>query len=613
MKWYTNLKITNKLVFGFLVLAIIAAIVGGFGMLTITQLRAIDKKLYEENAVALQYAGTAALGAQMVMSDAQALSKMDASSNISNIKKSIDTMATEMASVDELINKLQGVLTTQDTTDTLADISKNWTDFKTYVNVVGQSMTKKDGASAANGSLLIATPLLNKISASYTALIQQISDEADGRAQQNSAQSTVAIIVMAVILVAGIVLSLVLGNIIARSIGGPLKSMAAAGDKLAVGDVDVDSVLSKKDYELKERKDEIGALAQMFDKLISGTKQQSDETKLVASGDLTVEIALKSARDQMGLSLRELVSNFHELASNIVTAAEQLASSSGAVSNSSLVLSQGATEQASSIEELNATLEEISSQTSFNAENATKANELAQKAKTNAVTGNKQMQEMLTAMQEISESSRNINKVIKVIDDIAFQTNILALNAAVEAARAGQAGRGFAVVAEEVRALAARSANAVKDTAELIDGSIRKVTAGTKIANDTAQALNDILVQVDKAAELVSAIDEASKEQALGIQQINQGISQVSQVVQTNAATAEESAAASEQMSSQAAQLKEQVGVFKLKKLESIYDEDSAYLGQADDGDDDEQDGDGADQPGDAVQVALSDEEFGKY
>ncbi len=287
----------------------------------------------------------------------------------------------------------------------------------------------------------------------------------------------------------------------------------------------------------------------------------------MSEGNLNVGITREYLGDftVMKESLNMIIGSFNGVLGDMNVAAHEVAAGARQLSDSSQALSQGSTEQASSIEQLTTSMTEIAEQTKQNAVNANQANDLAMVAKDNAVKGNNQMQEMLKSMDEINEASANISKIIKVVDEIAFQTNILALNAAVEAARAGQLGKGFAVVADEVRNLAARSANAAKETAAMIEGSIRKAEDGTKIANETAEALNQIVDGISQSADLVSSIANASNEQATAIVQVNQGINQVAQVTQNNSATAEESASASEELSSQAEHLQNMVARFQLK------------------------------------------------
>jgi Methyl-accepting chemotaxis protein len=266
------------------------------------------------------------------------------------------------------------------------------------------------------------------------------------------------------------------------------------------------------------------------------------------------------------VSINTILDSLNELLSHIDATSEQVAAGSLQVSQGSQSLSQGATEQASAVEELTATITQIAAQTRQNAMDAGEASRLAENVKLSADSGNGDMRDMLNAISDIGAASSNISRIIKVIDDIAFQTNILALNAAVEAARAGQYGKGFAVVAEEVRNLAAKSADAAKETTGLIESTIGKVHSGTEIANKTAGALSDIVNGVDRVTAFVRDISTASNQQATGIAQVDTGLKQVSQVIQTISATSEQSAAASEELQGQADLLRQQVAKFQLRK-----------------------------------------------
>jgi methyl-accepting chemotaxis protein len=360
-----------------------------------------------------------------------------------------------------------------------------------------------------------------------------------------------------------LLISIALILFIVKRIVTPIHTMVRAASALASGDTDVDVQVHTKD--------EMRDLAGAFNNMIENTKKQAQIVEHIAGGDLTVSLETRSEKDLMNNALLSMLDMNNRVFSNISDSAGQVAANSQQIANSSQAFAQGATEQAASIEELSGAISEIAQKTKTNAQMAGETAKRADAIRRNAEEGSRQMDEMINAVKEINQASLNISKVMKVIDDIAFQTNILALNAAVEAARAGQYGKGFAVVAEEVRNLASKSAEAANDTGSMIQNSMDKAALGSRIADETAVSLTKIIAGVNESGRLIAEIAQSSEEQSSGIDQINIGIDQLAQVVQQNSAMTEENAAVSQEMSSQAALLRELVAQFKLKEESAPY------------------------------------------
>lgn len=483
-----------------------------------------------------------------------------------------DAYADQIGKIDELFNNVEATLQNPTTRGYFNEAKNIW--LQQYKPLAEQLITEGNSTDTAviasvqqkvNSQL---NPLYDQMDEKLTAIMSDKVNSGKSLEIELQQSITLSMCFIALMIVVALIVSLVLGGKIANGIAQPIHACAKRLSDLSQGDL-------KSPVPVYDGKDEINLLSTSTREIVEGLVAIIKDEKYLleemggGNFDLHTTCEERYIGDFRAIleAIRMINSHLSDTLSQININSEQVSNGSDQVSSAAQNLSQGAVEQASAVEMLATTISDISMQIGSNAENAVSASQKAREVGDEMEVSKQEMESMIAAMNEINSSSQEISKIIKTIEDIAFQTNILALNAAVEAARAGSAGKGFAVVADEVRNLASKSAEASKSTSDLIVASAKAVTNGMQIADKTAQTLLGAVDGVRQVVDIVNKISEASREQSDSVEQVTHNVDQISGVVQTNSATAEECAATSEELNSQAQMLKTLVGHFRLKNV----------------------------------------------
>lgn len=441
------------------------------------------------------------------------------------------------------------------------DILAQYRDIRDDIIVLAANNQNEEAyASLKSEGMPLAEEIKNYINELLEINIQKCEETT---AKANALTFVLAIVIIA-FTAAAIITGLILSGRQSRAICNPLKNMVEAAGKLAQGDLNAEVV--------KTSDDEIGELADSLGFMIKNLKGYINKIAEVTGQISDFNLDTSIDEDFLGSfsvikdSINSILDVLNDAVSKISVAADEVASGSGQVAEGAQSLAEGTAEEASVAQELNAAVSEVSDKVNQNAKDAAKAGNLAKVAKESVGTGYEHMKEMIGAMDEIRLSTNEIQGIIKVIEDIASQTNMLSLNASIEAARAGEAGKGFAVVANEIGSLAEQSASATKNTVTLIERCIAATEKGSKKVDATAEALNDVKEKTESAGELIQQIAAASNEQAAALTEVVRGINMVSDTIQSNSAISEESAASSQELTSQSELLSQTIGKFQTRK-----------------------------------------------